>query len=158
MNRQIKNTFFQAVELIKTQLENDPDVNTISFNIRSQADLYKKNIYPIAVINPIDRPDLITVQTASYTFEVGVFDQVDLSTDDVLDKFYGNDNNYDILGTTDEIISRLTKYLVGQYNDYGIEVTSITNPVPTTYGDKNILSGWYFQITLEVPNTNLSSC
>jgi hypothetical protein len=150
------NTFYQAVELLKSRLENNPLVNTVVFARTEEKDLYKKNIFPIAHINP--RPsNWVNNQVNLFTFEVGVFEQRNIVKDPIETKFEGNDNQLDNMNTTYQVINDLVSYLERQDNEYQIEVQSVSAINPVIFKDFNLLDGWVVTITLSAPN-NIDVC
>jgi hypothetical protein len=150
------NTFYQAVELLKSRLENNPLVNTVVFARTEEKDLYKKNIFPIAHINP--RPsNWVNNQVNLFTFEVGVFEQRNIVKDPIETKFEGNDNQLDNMNTTYQVINDLVSYLERQDNEYQIEVESVSAINPVIFKDFNLLDGWVVTITLSAPN-NIDVC
>jgi hypothetical protein len=150
------NTFYQAVELLKSRLENNPLVNTVVFARTEEKDLYKKNIFPIAHINP--RPsNWVNNQVNLFTFEVGIFEQRNIVKDPTETKFEGNDNQLDNMNTTYQVINDLVSYLERQDNEYQIEVESVSAINPVIFKDFNLLDGWVVTITLSAPN-NIDVC
>jgi hypothetical protein len=145
------NTFYKALDLIKSRVESNPLVHTTIFARLDEKDLYKKQIYPIVHIIPVAAPYLNS-QVSQFTFDIGAFEQRDISKFPTEDKFTGNDNVIDNLNLTSAILIDLTTYLQTQNNDDNIEVISIGNLTPIQYNDFNILDGWTVQITLQLPN------
>lgn len=150
------NTFYKMVDLIKTKLEEDPIINTVIFARLNEKDLYKKSIYPIAHIIPVSTP-YINVQVNQITFDVGVFEQRDISKIQAEQKFEGNDNVIDNLNLTYSVLNDLLAYLELQNNPDNIQLVRVSNLQPIQYNDFNILDGWTVQITLEIPN-NVEIC
>jgi len=146
------NAFYLVTDFIRKRLSENPNVNTVVFARTDEKDLYKKNIYPIAHINPIEAP-FTSSKVNTFSFEVGVFDQRDISNDLVIDKFEGNDNVQDNLNITYMILDDLVRYVRDYNNDLNIELASVTAAKPLLFTDINILDGWVITITLKIPNT-----
>lgn len=144
-------SFYKCVDIIRERLANNDRVSTVMFGAFSEADYQKKNLYPLGVINPIgsgmDDENVIT-----FDFEIGVMDVRDLSDDEIVDKFYSNDNEIDNLNTCHYILSDLIQYLKTQFNDDNIELTTTTQMTPIIFDGLNILDGWSATITLQIPN------
>lgn len=150
------NEFYLAVDLLKERLQNNPLVHTTIFARTEEKDLYKKNIFPIAHINPTSSP-YSNSQVAQFTFEIGVFEQRDINKTDTGTKFEGNDNVVDNLNTCYAIINDLVTYLQTQNNDNNIQLVAISNIQPLLFKDFNLLDGWAVTLTLQVPNS-ISLC
>lgn len=146
------NEFYLAVELLKERLQNNPLVNTTIFARTEEKDLYKKNIFPIAHINPTSSP-YTTSQVNQFTFEIGVFEQRDINKSDTNSKFEGNDNVIDNLNTCYAVLNDLITYLSTQNNEHNIELVAISNIQPLLFKDFNLLDGWAVTLTLQVPNS-----
>lgn len=146
------NEFYLAVELLKERLQNNPLVNTTIFARTEEKDLYKKNIFPIAHINPTSSP-YTTSQVNQFTFEIGVFEQRDINKSDTNSKFEGNDNVIDNLNTCYAVLNDLITYLSTQNNEHNIELVAISNIQPLLFRDFNLLDGWAVTLTLQVPNS-----
>jgi len=150
------NQFYLAVDLIKDRLQNNPNCNTVVFGKTEDKDLYKKSIYPLAHINPMSAP-MTSANTSSFSFEIACLDKRDISKSIALDKFDGNDNLQDNLNITFTILNDLVTWLRLQNNEYGIELSGVTDAQPILFKEHNILDGWYVTITLLVRN-NQSVC
>jgi hypothetical protein len=151
------NNFYQAVNLIKERVENNPLVNTVIFARTEEKDLYKKSIFPIVHINPIENP-YKNSSVRLYTFEVGVFEQRNINNENTETKFEGNDNVLDNLNVCDAILNDLVTYLETQNNNDNIFLDSVSSASPLIFKDYNILDGWVIRITLMTPNNVISVC
>lgn len=151
------NNFYNCVELIRTRLEQNPLVNTTIFAKTEEKDLYKRNIFPIAHINPISSP-WTNSSVSKFSFEVGVFEQREISNKNPNTKFEGNDNVLDNLNTCHAVLNDLLTYLSIQNNEYGIELDSVSQLQPLLFQDFNLLDGWAATITLIAPNDIISVC
>ena len=151
------NQFYNAVELIKARLENNPQVNTVIFARTEEKDLYKKSIFPIAHINPTEMP-FRNSQVSMFTFEVGVFEQRNINKENTDTKFEGNDNVIDNLNICHTILNDLVTYLTIQDNEFNIMLDSVTSATPLLMKDFNILDGLVLSITLMAPNDVITIC
>lgn len=145
------NAFYLVVDLIKERLQNNPNVNTVLFGATEDKDLYKKNIYPIAHINPVSAP-MDSTKASYFTFEIACLDQRDISKAPATDKFDGNDNLQDNLNITYTILNDLVGWLRLQNNSIYAELDSVSEATPILFKDHNLLDGWYMTITIKVPN------
>lgn len=145
------NQFYLTIDLIKQRLLNNVNVNTVIEARDGDKDLYKKNIYPLAVVNPTSA-DFSNSRVTFFTFEVAVLDQRDISKEPG-DKYNGNDNYIDNLNITSAIINDLVNYLRLQNNDDLIELVSVTDANKVEMSGYNLLDGFYITIKLSIPNT-----
>lgn len=149
------NQFYLVVDLLKSRLADNADVNTTVFGVSEDKDLYKKNIYPLVHIQPVSAESNSRVST--FTFDIAALDQRDLSKQPITDKFIGNDDLQDNLNVTYAILNDLISWLYRQNNDKLIELTNAGSFQPILFKDYNLLDGWVVQITLQIPN-NISVC
>lgn len=150
------NTFYEVVKLLRERLENNQLVNTVIFARTEERDLYKKNIFPIAHINPQPSP-WSNSSVNRFRFEVGVFEQRDIVKEDTNSKFEGNDNLIDNMNTTYQVLNDLISYLEMQNNELQIELISVSDIRPIRFSDFNLLDGWVATLDLEIPN-NIDIC
>jgi len=145
------NQFYLTIDLLKQRLLNNVNVNTVIEARDGDKDLYKKNIYPLAVVNPTSA-DFSNSKVTFFTFEVAVLDQRDISKEPG-DKYNGNDNYIDNLNITSAIINDLVNYLRLQNNDDLIELVSVTDANKVEMSGYNLLDGFYITLKLSIPNT-----
>ena len=144
------NQFYVLVDLIKERLSSNPNVNTVLFGRTEDKDLYKKNIYPIAHINPVSAT--FGTQVSTFSFEIAALDQRDISKEVVTDKFLSNDDLQDNLNVTYAILNDLVSYLKLQNNEYLIELTAVGTASPVLFKDYNLLDGWVVTLEFKMPN------
>jgi len=142
-------SYYKILECLREILEDNEDVNTIIHAARSQGDLFKKNIYPLVVINPTGG-SLDNGNVNSFDFEIAAMDQRDLSNAAIVDKFVSNDNEIDNLNLCHSILNKLITKLRLQNNEDEIDLVSVSNVTPIIFDDKNILDGWIMSITISV--------
>lgn len=146
------NQFYLVVDLLYQRLSNNENVNTVIVAKKGDEDLYKKNIYPLAVINPTSA-DYSSSKVTYFTFEIAALDQRDISKAPTIDKFDGNDDYIDNLNITSSIINDLIGYLRLQNNDYLIEIDSVSDANKVEMSGFNLLDGFFITIKLSIPNT-----
>lgn len=149
----MNNNFYKCVKLIKDRLSVNPLVHTVIFSRTNEKDLYKKNLFPIAHINPVTSP--WTNNVNQFTFEIGVMEQRDLPNEQKGTKFETDDNIIDNLNLTYAILNDLISYLNLQDNDDRIEMVEASTIQPLIFTDFNILDGWVVSITLQIPNDEI---
>jgi len=149
------NSFYLVIELLRSQLAKDIDVNTITHGVVNNVDIDKKNIFPLAHIGIVSSP--IQDGVILFSFEIHVLDQRNISKKPVTDKFLGNDNELDNLNTCHAVLNRLITWLKLQRNDYDIELVSASELLPVQFDFTNILDGWYSTVQVSIPN-NIIVC
>jgi len=78
-------SFYLLTQAIKTELENDPSINTVSFGDITELDLRKQTMFPLAhiMLNSVTNRDNVLV----YNISVFVMDLVDSSKSETEDWF-----------------------------------------------------------------------
>ena len=101
--------FYQLTETIKTQLLNDPNVNTVTTGELSNVNLNKQDIFPMChiIINSVTDEE----QVLRFNISVLGMDMVDQSKNETLDIFTGNNNHQDILNTQLTVLNKLIQVL-----------------------------------------------
>ena len=148
--------FYKVVDYLKTTLESDINVHTIKHGLRSNTDIEKKNIFPLAHLQVISAH--IESSFVSFIFEVAVVDIRNISNIPVVDKFLSNDNELDNINTCFAVLNRMILNLTNKQNDDNIELSDFINPQPIIFEDANILDGWRCEIELKIPNNEISGC
>ena len=90
-------SYYNILEKIKTELDNDPFTNTTTEGDLNDVDLSKQTIFPLThviVNNATFRSNII-----AYSISILAMDVVDFSKEETTDKFRGNDNTQDIYNT-----------------------------------------------------------
>ena len=102
-------TYYNILDKIRTELQSDLFVNTVTNGDIFDVDLAKQTIYPLSHI----MVNSATRNGSTYTFSMSVLlmDIVDISNEEVVDKFRGNDNEQDVLNTQLAVGARLVEML-----------------------------------------------
>jgi hypothetical protein len=103
------NQYYNVTDTIKTQLEADAFVNTVTHGDLFDVDLKKITMYPLShvMINSVDYEGPIL----RFNVTVLAMDVVDISKTVVTDLFLSNDNEIDVLNTQLAVLTRLVKVL-----------------------------------------------
>lgn len=149
------NYYYLALDYIKSSLEGAPFLNTITQGL-TPIDTAKKNIFPLAHINPMGAN--VGDGAVLVRFEVTVMDIRNVSKAETTTKFEGNDNEIDNLNTTLGIITHMLTKLKLSYDQNDIEVDSVTDAQPMLMTETNMLDGWRLEIMVSVPNNILTVC
>ena len=143
--------FYTAIDKLKTHLDADALVNSVSEGDIFQVDLAKQTIFP-----------LVHIMVNSCTFEVNVLrfnisliamDLVDISKNENTNVYLGNDNTQDALNSTLAILNRA--YDIMLHGSLAYDLFQIDgNPTcePFTERFENLLSGWTMTFDVLVPN------
>jgi len=145
------NGFYTAIDKLKTHLDNDALVNSVSEGDIFQVDLAKQTIFP-----------LVHIMVNSCTFEVNVLrfnisliamDLVDISKNEVASVYLGNDNTQDALNSTLAILNRAYDVMLHGSLAYDLfQIDGNPNCEPFTERFENLLSGWTMTFDVLVPN------
>ena len=90
------NTLYKLSEKIKTELEGNALINTVTYGDIEDIDLNKQTIYPLAHVNLTDA--IIRSSSVEVNVSILLMDIVDVSkSEDVT--YFGNDNEHDVLNS-----------------------------------------------------------
>jgi hypothetical protein len=148
------NHYYKCLNFLRDNLKDAPFVNTITQGT-DIVDNVKKNIFPLAHVNIINSS---IGQDVTMTFEVAVLDIRNISKKKSNDKFIGNDNEIDNLNTCHAILNYLITKIRLERNDDDIEVQEISELSPILMEFTNMLDGWKCNITLSIPNNEMTVC
>jgi hypothetical protein len=145
------NGFYTAIDKLKTHLDNDALVNSVSEGDIFQVDLAKQTIFP-----------LVHIMVNSCSFETNVLrfnisliamDLVDISKNEVASVYLGNDNTQDALNSTLAILNRAYDVMLHGSLAYDLfQIDGNPNCEPFTERFENLLSGWTMTFDVLVPN------
>jgi hypothetical protein len=145
------NGFYTAIDKLKTHLDNDALVNSVSEGDIFQVDLAKQTIFP-----------LVHIMVNSCAFEVNVLrfnisliamDLVDISKSENTNVYLGNDNTQDALNSTLAILNRAYDVMLHGSLAYDLfQIDGNPNCEPFTERFENLLSGWTMTFDVLVPN------
>jgi hypothetical protein len=133
--------FYNVTDKIKTLLEAEPFVNTVTFGSIDDVDLDKQSIFPLSHV--IVNNAVVGTKTTSFSISILAMDLVDISNDEVTDVFVGNDNEQDVLNTQLALLTRVINELQrgDSYTDkYQIQADVTCEPFVDRFENK--LAGW----------------
>ena len=102
-------TYFQITEAIKDSLRQDEIINTVTIGDIYDVDLDKQTLFPLAHI--IVNNSSIEENTISHSVSILFMDIVDMSKEEIKDKFLSNNNLQDILNTQFTLAQRLVSQM-----------------------------------------------
>ena len=148
--------FYQVTQAIKDQLLTDENVNTVTTGDITRIDLSKQTIFPLShiIVNNVGNEDGIL----RFSLSVLSMDIVDLSKEEVVDIFIGNNNEQDILNTQLAVLNKLVQVLRGgdlNRNLYQLDGSPNFEPFYDRF--ENEMAGWAVTFDVIVPN-DISIC
>lgn len=143
--------FYLLTDLIKEQLLNDEDVNTVTFGDITEVDLYKQSIFPLShlIVNSVTSAE----NTLSFNISILSMDIVDQSKEATVDRFVGNNNEQDVFNTQLAVLNKLIQRLrIGTlYRDLYQVVGDVTlEPFKDRF--ENELAGWTATFDVMIEN------
>ena len=148
--------FYQVTQAIKDQLLADENVNTVTTGDITKIDLGKQSIFPLShiIVNNVGNEDNIL----RFSMSVLSMDIVDVSKEEVVDVFVGNNNEQDILNTQLAVLNKLVQVLRGgtiYQNQYQLDGNPNFEPFYDRF--ENEMAGWALTFDVLVPN-DISIC
>lgn len=143
--------FYQVTETIKNQLLSDVNVNTVTTGDITRIDLAKQTMYPLShiIVNNVSNDDNVL----RFSLSVLAMDVVDVSKEEVVDIFKGNNNEQDILNTQLAVLNKLVQVLRGGtlYQDlYQLDGSPNFEPFYDRF--ENEVAGWALTFDVLIPN------
>ena len=143
--------FYQVTETIKNQLLSDVNVNTVTTGDITRIDLAKQKMYPLShiIVNNVSNDDNVL----RFSLSVLAMDVVDVSKEEVVDIFVGNNNEQDILNTQLVVLNKLVQVLRGGtlYQDlYQLDGSPNFEPFYDRF--ENEIAGWALTFDVLIPN------
>ena len=102
-------SFYDVINSIKTYLQGNNSVNTVTFGDLLEVDLNKQTIFPLSHLTVRDVS--FSDHTMTFTVNVMAFDIVDETKQndkEQVEPFYGNNNKQDVLNTQLMVLNGLT--------------------------------------------------
>lgn len=148
--------FYQVTQAIKDQLLADENVNTVTTGDITKIDLGKQSIFPLShiIVNNVGNEDNIL----RFSLSVLSMDIVDVSKEETVDIFVGNNNEQDILNTQLAVLNKLVQVLRGgtiYQNQYQLDGNPNFEPFYDRF--ENEMAGWALTFDVLVPN-DISIC
>jgi hypothetical protein len=143
--------FYQVTEILKEQLLADVNVNTVTTGDITKIDLSKQTIYPLShiMVNNVNNEDSVL----RFSLSVLAMDVVDVSKEEVVDIFIGNNNEQDVLNTQLAVLNKLVQVLRGgnlHQNLYQLDGTPNFEPFYDRF--ENEVAGWSLNFDVLIPN------
>lgn len=142
-------SYFKLLDSIKTVLEQDGRVHTITEGVLDEIDLQKKNIYSLSHIIIADGVEFDNL--TEYNVELLCLDVITDTNKAEIDKFTTNSNIQDVYEDMHNVVRRfLMKYRKGLQD---LEFCINENPtIDKFYNTHNKIAGWSLNFSIQVPN------
>ena len=143
--------FYQVTEIIKEALLSDVNVNTVTTGDITRIDLGKQTMFPLShlVINNVGNEDTVL----RFSLSILSMDIVDISKEEVVDIFVGNNNEQDVLNTQLAVLNKLVQVLRGgnlHQDLYQLDGTPNFEPFYDRF--ENEVAGWALTFDVLIPN------
>jgi len=151
-------SFYDVIKSIKTYLEGNNSVSTVTFGNILDVDLNKQTIFPLSHLTV--RNVVFSDYTMSFTVNVLCVDVVNDTKEnnkEQVEPFFGHDNKQDVLNTQLMVLNGLQASLRrgGLFQQKFILDDNISAEL-VEESFENTLSGWAMDISIEVPNDEMS--
>ena len=148
--------FYQVTETIKNQLLADVNVNNVTIGDISKVDLSKQTMFPLChmIINNVTNEDSIL----RFNISVLAMDILNVSKEEVVDIFRGNDNEQDIFNTQLAVLNKLVQVLRGgtlHQDLYQLDGSPSFEPFTDRF--ENEMAGWALTFDVII-NNDISIC
>ena len=148
--------FYQVTETIKNQLLADVNVNNVTIGDISKVDLSKQTMFPLChmIINSVTNEDSIL----RFNISVLAMDILNVSKEEVVDIFRGNDNEQDIFNTQLAVLNKLVQVLRGgtlHQDLYQLDGSPSFEPFTDRF--ENEMAGWALTFDVII-NNDISIC
>jgi len=143
--------FYQVTEIIKEALLSDVNVNTVTTGDITRIDLGKQTMFPLShlVVNNVGNEDSVL----RFSLSILSMDIVDISKEEVVDIFVGNNNEQDVLNTQLAVLNKLVQVLRGgnlHQDLYQLDGTPNFEPFYDRF--ENEVAGWALTFDVLIPN------
>ena len=143
--------YYNILDTLKTNLQNDPFINTVTQGDIFSVDLAKQTIFPLAHI--MVNSAVFENNIIRFNVSVLCMDAVNVSKDEATDIFNGNDNEVDVLNTMLSVQNKLYEVLRrGELFTDAFQVDGNPNLEPFAERFENYLAGWTMTFDIVVPN------
>ena len=143
--------YFDIIDKLKTHFDNDVLVNTVTQGNLFDIDLSKQTIFPLVHI--IVNTASLEGNVVRYNISILAMDIVDITKDEDVNKFDGNDNELYVLNTQLQVLTRCYELLLR--GDLWTDKFQIDgNPTCEPFVDRfeNKLAGWTMTTDILIPN------
>ena len=143
--------YFDLIDKLKTHFDNDVLVNTVTQGNLFDVDLNKQDIFPM--VHLIVNTASLESNVVRYNISILAMDIVDITKDETVSKFDGNDNELYVLNTQLQVLTRCYELLLrGDLWSDKFQIDG--NPTCEPFVDRfeNKLAGWTMTTDILIPN------
>jgi hypothetical protein len=143
--------YFDIIDKLKAHFDGDVLVNTVTQGNLFDIDLSKQTIFPLVHI--IVNTASLEGNVVRYNISILAMDIVDITKDEDVNKFDGNDNELYVLNTQLQVLTRCYELLLR--GDLWTDKFQIDgNPTCEPFVDRfeNKLAGWTMTTDILIPN------
>jgi len=143
-------SYYHVLDTLKTHLDSDPFVNTVSEGSVYKIDLNKQTIFPLSHI--VVNSSTFIDNVIQLNISIMAMDVLDISKEEP-DAFRGNDNEQDIMNTQLMVLNRLYESLRrGNLYSNNFQVVGSASCKPFTDRFESGLAGWTMTFDIHIPN------
>lgn len=151
-------TYYELIKHLETVFEEDQDVSTVTTEGYQDMDNWKQSIFPMVDVFVINELQTENTAISRYTVEITVLDIRDFNNEEVIDKFWRNDNRHDIWNTTQSILKTARNKMIKDHLGTDITLESYTDVKRVIFEKANTLDGWQQTWIIDVPDTLTTIC
>ena len=143
--------YFDIIDKLKAHFDGDVLVNTVTQGNLFDIDLSKQTIFPLVHI--IVNTASLESNVVRYNISILAMDIVDITKDETVNKFDGNDNELYVLNTQLQVLTRCYELLLrGDLWSDKFQIDG--NPTCEPFVDRfeNKLAGWTMTCDILIPN------
>ena len=144
--------YFDIIDKLKTHFDGDVLVNTVTQGNLFDIDLSKQTIFPLVHI--IVNTASLESNVVRYNISILAMDIVDITKDETVSEFDGNDNELYVLNTQLQVLTRCYELLLrGDLWSDKFQIDG--NPTCEPFVDRfeNKLAGWTMTADILIPNS-----
>ena len=143
--------YFDIIDKLKAHFDGDVLVNTVTQGNLFDIDINKMDIFPLVHI--IVNNASLESNVVRYNISILAMDIVDITKDETVNKFDGNDNELYVLNTQLQVLTRCYELLLrGDLWSDKFQIDG--NPTCEPFVDRfeNKLAGWTMTCDILIPN------
>jgi hypothetical protein len=143
--------YFDIIDKLKAHFDGDVLVNTVTQGNLFDIDLSKQTIFPLVHI--IVNTASLESNVVRYNISILAMDIVDITKDETVSEFDGNDNELYVLNTQLQVLTRCYELLLrgDLWSDkFQIDGNSTCEPFVDRFENK--LAGWTMTCDILIPN------
>ena len=143
--------YFDIIDKLKTHFDGDVLVNTVTQGNLFDIDINKMDIFPLVHI--IVNNASLESNVVRYNISILAMDIVDITKDETVSEFDGNDNELYVLNTQLQVLTRCYELLLrGDLWSDKFQIDG--NPTCEPFVDRfeNKLAGWTMTCDILIPN------